>query len=436
MRHSIKITLHSKGNTQEKSVRLRVSWGGSRVDLNTGFYVDPAKWDAEGGIMHANCKNSRGQTAGEINRGIAALCAKVEELLTIFEIQEKREPSASEFKEAFDLATGKKKAIRKKEAESDFYRAFDLFVSRIGSNNNWTDATYTKFSSLRLHLKEWKGTLSLAAFTKEDFADFVHFLQNNVGQLNTTVSKNVGFLRWFLRWAAANGYYEGKAHEQYRPRLKGLNCKEVIYLEWEELLHFLNFDFGNKYTSYAPVRDVFCFCCFTGLRYSDVAKLKRSDLYLENESPFMKVVTKKTTDRLQIELNNYALGILKKYESIPLPRNLALPVISNAKMNENLHGAAEAAGIDAPVRIVVFRGNIRTEAVVPKYSVLTTHCGRKTFIVNALRLGIPPAVIMEWTGHSDYKAMKPYIKIVDAAKVENMKKFNDFGKPKRKSKKK
>ena len=84
----------------------------------------------------------------------------------------------------------------------------------------------------------------------------------------------------------------------------------------------------------------------------------------------------------------------------------------------------------------MFRGNIRTEAVVPKYSVLTTHCGRKTFIVNALRLGIPPAVIMEWTGHSDYKAMKPYIKIVDAAKVENMKKFNDFGKPKRKSKKK
>ena len=34
---------------------------------------------------------------------------------------------------------------------------------------------------------------------------------------------------------------------------------------------------------------------------------------------------------------------------------------------------------------------------------------------------------MEWTGHSDYKAMKPYIKIVDAAKVENMDKFNSYG---------
>ena len=33
---------------------------------------------------------------------------------------------------------------------------------------------------------------------------------------------------------------------------------------------------------------------------------------------------------------------------------------------------------------------------------------------------------MKWTGHSDYKAMKPYIKIVDAAKIENMAKFDTY----------
>ena len=70
---------------------------------------------------------------------------------------------------------------------------------------------------------------------------------------------------------------------------------------------------------------------------------------------------------------------------------------------------------------------MRTEEIVEKYALLTTHAGRRTFIVNALRLGIPAPVIMEWTGHSDYKAMKPYIKIVDAAKVENMDKFNSYG---------
>ena len=76
--------------------------------------------------------------------------------------------------------------------------------------------------------------------------------------------------------------------------------------------------------------------------------------------------------------------------------------------------------------MVFFKGNKRYENVLPKCELLTTHSGRKTFICNAIRLGIPTNVIMEWTGHSDYKAMKPYIKIVDAVKEENMSKFDTF----------
>ena len=65
-------------------------------------------------------------------------------------------------------------------------------------------------------------------------------------------------------------------------------------------------------------------------------------------------------------------------------------------MNENLHEAAEVAGIDEPVNIVSYVGSERSEVVVPKYSVLTTHAGRRTFIVNALRLGIPYRLL--WNG--------------------------------------
>ena len=53
-----------------------------------------------------------------------------------------------------------------------------------------------------------------------------------------------------------------------------------------------------------------------------------------------------------------------------------------------------------------------------------THTGRRTFIVNALSLGIPPNVVMKWTGHNDYKAMKPYIDIVDSIKASEMTKLN------------
>ena len=50
----------------------------------------------------------------------------------------------------------------------------------------------------------------------------------------------------------------------------------------------------------------------------------------------------------------------------------------------------------------------------------------RTAIVNALSLGIPPSVVMKWTGHSDYNAMKPYIDIVDSIKAESMAKYNNL----------
>ena len=430
MKHSIKLGLHLKPNAKgggegdEYAIRLRVSWRGFRSDIRSGFLVSPLKWDAANGLVKPNYRNKAGQSAGEINREVAKLCSLVDEVLTRFELDNKRAPDVKEFTTAFNLAAGRTKP---KKESSDFYRVFDQFVISEGNFKNWKTPSYTKFNALRAHLKGWRSDLTLSGFSKDDFADFVNnYLIRKAKLLNTTIDNQICHLRWFLRWAAANGFYEGKAHLLYKPRLPGMDCKEVIYLEWEELQNFLTFEFSDKKPSFAPVRDVFCFCCFTGLRFSDVAKLRRSDLHLTANPPYMSVVTQKTNDRLQIELNKYAIAILDKYKGVRFPKGIALPVVSNVKMNEHLHEAAKAAGLDEPVRIVQFCGNERIEKVVPKYAVLTTHAGRRTFIVNSLRLGIPAPVIMEWTGHSDYKAMKPYIKIVDAAKAENMAKFDKF----------
>lgn len=436
MKFSIKIGLHVKPNNagqevaDEVGIRLRVSWAGRRCDLRSGYVIAPAKWDTANSCVRLGCKNSYRQTAGEINRALTRQASTIEEVLTRFELEHAGAvPSVAEFKALFDEAEGRAKPKPAEEAPKapGFFQVFDKFTAEVGITNNWTPATYTKFNAIRKHVEAWRSGVSLADFDKGDFASWVSYLQNTAKLLNTTIAKNVGFLRWFLRWAAANGYYSGQAHENYRPRFKGLDCKEVIFLSWDELQHFLTFEFAPEVPSFGQVRDVFCFCCFTGLRYSDAAKLRRSDLHLDAKPPYMSVVTKKTTDRLRIELNKYALAILEKYADVGLPGDKALPVISNQKMNEHLHDAAEAAGLNEPVNIVAYAGNLRQERVVPKYEVLTTHAGRRTFVVNALRLGIPPAVIMKWTGHSDFKAMRPYIAIVDEAKVENMELFNTFG---------
>ena len=84
------------------------------------------------------------------------------------------------------------------------------------------------------------------------------------------------------------------------------------------------------------------------------------------------------------------------------------------------------AEINEPVRETYYKGNQRIDEVAPKYALLGTHAGRRTFICNALALGISPQVVMKWTGHNDYKAMKPYINIADDIKVSAMDKFNQL----------
>ena len=66
----------------------------------------------------------------------------------------------------------------------------------------------------------------------------------------------------------------------------------------------------------------------------------------------------------------------------------------------------------------------RVEETRLKWEMLGTHAGRRTFICYALSEGISPQIVMKWTGHSDYKAMRPYIDIAESARAEAMKKFN------------
>ena len=96
------------------------------------------------------------------------------------------------------------------------------------------------------------------------------------------------------------------------------------------------------------------------------------------------------------------------------------------KSYDALKELCELAGINTPVHITYYRGQQRIDETLPKYELIGTHAGRRTFICNAILLGIPANVIMKWTGHSDYKAMKPYIDIADETKVQAMSRFDNI----------
>ena len=163
------------------------------------------------------------------------------------------------------------------------------------------------------------------------------------------------------------------------------------------------------------------FCCFSSLRYSDASSLKWNDV----KEDHIEVTTMKTADSISIEINEMTRSLLDKYRAVPGKKNdLVFPFYTNQAMNRDLKKLCKLAKINEEIRITTYRGNERIDEIKPKWELIGTHTGRKTFIVNALSRGIPPSVVMKWTGHSDYKSMKPYIDIVDEIKASEMNKMN------------
>lgn len=427
IRYKQRFILHKRhsDDTERLGIRLRVTIRGKRpVDVPTGHHADMRLWDAEKGRV----RQINGQY-GEINRLLDSWQNIVDEIMARYEILEKRIPEVGEFRDLFNDMVGRPTPVTRllDDESPDFFRALHRFMSEQGMQNQWTSATYEKFNALEQHLKKFDPLLNWETLTERKMQLYTKHLLDG-GMVNTTLAKHLAFLRWFLRWCHAHGYYKGRLHETFKPRLKGVGeeSREIIYLERDELDAIMNHHFPPHEPGLERVRDVFLFCCFTGLRYSDVAKLRRSDI----RDGVISVMTQKTRDALRIELNRHSMAILAKYDGQMFSRgrvhDLALPVISNTKMNASLKRIGIECGLNRPTRITYFRGNKRIEQEMPKWQLLTTHVARRTFVVTALRLGIAPAVIMKWTGHSDYKAMKPYIAIVDELKQKSMSRFDEL----------
>ena len=402
-------------------IRMRVNFASKRIEFTTGYRIDAAKWDSDKQRVRNGCSNKLKQPASEINASLLGYYTEVQEIFKKFEVEEIM-PTPEQIKEAFNaLHKPIEEVKQRKSTPNAFYKAFDEFVRDCGRQNDWTDSTYEKFSAVKNHLMNFRTELTFDFFDEKGLNDYVTYLRDVKEMRNSTIGKQLSFLKWFLRWAFKKGLHQNNAYDSYKPKLKSTQ-KKIIFLTWEELNKLRELEIPAAKQALDRVRDVFLFQCFTGLRYSDVFNLRRSDI----KGDHIEVTTVKTSDSLIIELNKHSKAILDKYKDVAFEDDKVLPVITNQKMNDYLKELAELACIDEPVRQTYYRGNERIDEVTPKYALLGTHAGRRTFICNALALGIPPQVVMKWTGHSDYKAMKPYIDIADDIKANAMSKFNQL----------
>ena len=151
------------------------------------------------------------------------------------------------------------------------------------------------------------------------------------------------------------------------------------------------------------IKDIFIFCCYTGLAYADVAKLSKDDVVVGIDGErWIKIKRTKTDTRSNIPILPTAEAILKKYEehSDIINGEKLLPVSSNQKMNAYLKEIAILCGINKN---------------------LTTHLARHTFATTiTLTNGVPIESVSKMLGHKSLKTTQHYAKIIDRKVSDDM----------------
>lgn len=398
----------------ESSIRAAFCCRGEKLITTIGLTIAPKVW-ADWTRMADGYVNSRGYSGDEISRIMGLLRDK----MTYFEHHCRHRPSKEELHKAVMSMLERWDSIDKRVLPY-----VDMFICEQSAICQWADGTVSVLRSFRNHIASFDKNLRFDYFDAGGIGKWIISLRSK-GLEESSVRKLYQHLKWFLLWAVRNGYTDKDDIRNYRPKFKIVE-KPVVFLSADELMHLYNYRVPADGSVPHPraletVRDGFCLCAFTSLRYSDLAKLKKTDI----SDDMLWITTQKTHDRLPIDLNTQAKTILAKYSKSRLPGGRAIPVLSNQKMNLYLKELCRLCDISSPVTKVFYKGGCRIERTCPKYEVIGTHAARRTFICFALESGIPPQVVMKWTGHSDYKSMKPYIEITGKAKSAAMQRISD-----------
>ena len=296
---------------------------------------------------------------------------------------------------------------------------FKIYFDRESILRCWSASTKKSYGMVRKTLDSFDRGLLICDLGKATLEDIYMSLVGK-GLSNRTIKYYMSMIVTFIRWAEKNGYKVDRSYGGFSPRMK-IAPKTVVWLNRDELAALFRLDRTGWTEHRSAVLDYFLMSCFTGLRVSDIANLKWSSIGDDG----IHVVSGKTVAPLLIEMNSHTRELIGRQRKTAGTGDYLLPRIDMVNMNTVLKGIAREAGLDTPVVTVSYMaGGTREEATYPKYKLLSMHCGRRSFICNALSLGISPLIVMKWTGHKSYASIKPYIDISDSDKASAMSRFD------------
>ncbi len=352
-------------------LKCRLTYKKKRKEFASGLMVDPEKWDSK----LQSQKDSR-----LLNSSIELIRSKIQK--AYIQVQLENDNFGIE-----DIAI---KYFNKTEENKVYLISFyNTYLKKLNFliDKGIKESTYKKFEYIGNDLKNFvrskfnKNDILLGNLKLHFLEDFDYYLKTEKGHKQITINKALQRLRKVVRIAFAEGFITSDPfmlHKSKRAK------KELTFLNEMELGKLESYQF--QLPRLELVRDLFIFCCYTGLAYREMKELDKGNIIINFDGElWIKIKREKTGKMISVPLLKKPKLIIEKYSS---DEKSIFPSYSNQKINAYLKEIAVIVGIELN---------------------LTHHVARRTFATTVLLFNdVSIEIVSELLGHSSIQITQDY----------------------------
>lgn len=383
----------SKADSNNKAnIYCRITVDGKRSEFSIRRKVDVKKWNSAIGKM-----KGYSQEAHALNRYINTITNKIHKTHQRL-IDDNKVISATLLR---DIYLGKHESNK---MLLDIFQTHNDEMEKL-AGKEFAYGTVKKYTTVKKHLTafiqlEYKlDDLPIRNVDNKFIDGFESYLKTIKKCNHNSTVKYVTNLKKIIRIAFANDWI---SKDPFYNRKIGIKPVNREYLSEEDIQNIVKKELHTPRLD--QVKDIFIFSCFTGLAYTDVKKLSKSDIVIGIDGEYwIKIKRTKTDTRSNIPILPTAEAIIEKYSKHVdvINSDKVLPVLSNQKMNAYLKEIADLCGISKN---------------------LTFHLARHTFATTVtLTNGVPIESVSKMLGHKSLRTTQHYAKILDRRVSDDMK---------------
>ncbi|MCE7070517.1 site-specific integrase [Dyadobacter sp. CY327] len=376
-------------NSGKMPVYLRVTANGKRFELAIKRECDPDRWNLETGRMIGSKEEAK-----RLNSFLDSLQSKVHEAQQVL-LNSGKAITADSIRNVLLGIEDRPKMIM--EIFKEHNHEMQALIGK-----DFTRSTYNRYEAAFRNVKEFllfKYMVSDVSLDKLDYSlisAYAFYLKGKRNISHNTTMKYLVYFKKIVLLCVKNGWIVRDPFFAFSMAKQEVDRRPLDDVELETIS---NKKFPNE--RLRKVRDIFIFCCYTGLSYVDVQKLKRSEIIDGFDGrKWLSIKRQKTDTPSKIPLLPIPLKILEQYaDHIQcISQDRLLPVMTNQRMNSYLKEIADVCGIERNI---------------------TFHLARHTFATTVtLSNNVPIESVSKMLGHKDLRTTQHYAKIVDK-KVSN-----------------